>query len=63
MENACHERIISVTCYFHGCDYLGTLEEFLVVPVEFERLLEVEVGGGQRDGEVDPSYVGQDGVL
>lgn len=43
--------------------YLGTLQEFFVFPVEFKGLLEVEVCGGQRDGEVDASYVGQDGVL
>lgn len=27
--------------------YLGTLEELLVVPIEFKGLLEVKVGGGQ----------------
>lgn len=44
-------------------DYPGTLEEFLVAPIQFKGLLKVEVGGGQGDGEVDPSYIRQDGVL
>lgn len=43
--------------------YPGALKELLVVPVELKRLLEVQVGGGQRDGEVDSAHVGQDGVL
>lgn len=38
--------------------YPGALEELLVVPVEFKRLLEVQVGGGQRDGEIDSAHVG-----
>lgn len=43
--------------------YPGALKELLVVPVQFKCLLKVKVGGGQRDGEVDPSHIGQDGVL
>lgn len=43
--------------------YPGALKELLVVSVELKRLLEVQVGGGQRDGEVDSAHVGQDGVL
>lgn len=43
--------------------YLGTLEELLVVPIEFKGLLEVKVGGGQRDSEVYPSDIRQDGIL
>lgn len=43
--------------------YPGALKELLVVAVELKRLLEVQVGGGQRDGEVDSAHVGQDGVL
>ena len=43
--------------------YLGTLEDLLVLAVQLERLLEVQVGGGQGDGEVDPTHVGEDSVL
>lgn len=35
----------------------------MVVAVQFKALLEVQVGRGQRDGEVDSSHVRQDGVL
>lgn len=61
-ENTTPPSMYTSHC-FHGCAYLGTLEEFLVVPVEFKGLLEVEVGGGQWDGEVDTAHVGEDGVL
>lgn len=43
--------------------YPGTLEELLVVSVQFKGLLKVEVGGSQRDGEVDPSHVRQNGIF
>lgn len=43
--------------------YPGALEELLVVSVQFEGLLKVEVGGGQRDGEVHPSHIRQDGIF
>lgn len=43
--------------------YPGALEELLVVSVQLEGLLKVEVGGGQRDGEVHPSHIRQDGIF
>lgn len=44
--SSAHKNTFINDCY-HGCYYLGTLEKFLVLPVEFKGLLEVEVGGGQ----------------
>lgn len=44
-------------------DYQGSLQDLLVGLVELEGLLEVQVRGGQRDGEVDSTHEGEDGVL
>lgn len=43
--------------------YRGSLQNLLIVPLQLEGLLEVQVGGSQRDGQVDTAYVGQDCVL
>lgn len=46
-----------------GNTHRRCLQNPLVGPVQLEGLLVVQVGGGQGDGEVDTTSVGQDGIL